>query len=475
MLETVDVGTQDLDLYEGSVGAEAVAQLRELAAPLEGVRILHVNATPYGGGVAEILRSEIPLLRDLGLLADWKLITGDQTFFSVTKAIHNGLQGATRELTPAEQETYLTHSARNAQLLEEEYDLVVVHDPQPLALLRLHGKGAARWVWRCHIDTSEPNLQVRDFLRPYLEGYDAAVFTLGSFAPPGVPAERVEIIPPAIDPESPKNFELDARVASRLLRWIGVEVERPLVTQVSRFDPWKDPLGVIAAYRLIKPEVPGLQLALAGSMALDDPEGWEIYRQIQESAKNDPQIHLFTNLTGVGNIEINAFQRLSDVVIQKSIREGFGLVVSETLWKETPVVAGRAGGIPLQMRDGAGGFLIDSVEECAGKTLRLLKDPEEGQQLARKGQELVRERFLLTRLIADELRLYGDLLGTRQPRPAVAKAGLTGEERDPVCGMQLDPEEALEYEYAGRAYQFCSETCRQQFEATPEPFLRATA
>ncbi len=334
---------------------------------------------------------------------------------------------------------------------------------------------AARWVWRCHIDTSKPNPQVWSFLRHYLEGYDATVFTLGSFVPPDVPVERVEIIPPAIDPESPKNFELDARFASRLLRWIGVEAEKPLVTQVSRFDPWKDPLGVIAAYRLIKPEVPGLQLALAGSMALDDPEGWEIYRQIQDAAKNDPAIHLFTNLTGVGNIEINAFQRLSDVVIQKSIREGFGLVVSETLWKETPVVAGRAGGIPLQMRDGAGGFLIDSVEECAGKTLRLLKDPEEGQQLAQKGQELVRERFLLTRLIADELRLYGDLLGTRQPRSAVAKAGLTGEERDPVCGMQLDPEEALEYEYAGRAYQFCSETCRQQFEATPEPFLRATA
>jgi trehalose synthase len=475
MLETVDVGTQDLDLYEGSVGAEAVAQLRELAAPLERARILHVNATPYGGGVAEILRSEIPLLRDLGLLADWKLITGDQTFFSVTKTIHNALQGAPRELTHAEQETYLAHSARNAQLLEEEYDLVVVHDPQPLALLKLHGKGAARWVWRCHIDTSEPNPQVWSFLRPYLEGYDVTVFTLGGFVPPDVPVERVEIIPPAIDPESPKNFELDSRFAGRLLRWIGVEAEKPLVTQVSRFDPWKDPLGVIAAYRLIKPEVHGLQLALAGSMALDDPEGWEIYRQIQDAAKNDSAIHLFTNLTGVGNIEINAFQRLSDVVIQKSTREGFGLVVSEALWKETPVVAGRAGGIPLQMRDGAGGFLIDSVEECAAKTLRLLKDPEEGQQLARRGQELVHERFLLTRLIADELRLYGDLLGTRQPRSAVAKAGLTGEVRDPVCGKHLDPEEALEYVYAGRAYRFCSETCRKQFEATPEPFLRAIA
>jgi trehalose synthase len=475
MLETVDVGTQDVNLYERSVGDEVVAQLRELAAPLQGARILHVNATPYGGGVAEILRSEIPLLRDLGILADWKLITGDQTFFSVTKAIHNGLQGAARELTPAERETYLTHSTRNARLLEEEYDLVVVHDPQPLALLRLHGKGAARWVWRCHIDTSEPNPQVWDFLRPHLEGYDATVFTLGSFAPPDVPVERVEIIPPAIDPESPKNFGLDAGVASRLLRWIGVEVEQPLVTQVSRFDPWKDPLGVIEAYRLIKPEVPGLQLALAGSMALDDPEGWEIYRQIQDAAKNDPAIHLFTNLTGVGNIEINAFQRLSDVVIQKSIREGFGLVVSETLWKATPVVAGRAGGIPLQMRDGAGGFLIDSVEECAEKTLRLLKDPEEGQEFARRGRELVCERFLLTRLIADELRLYGDLLGARQPRSAVTKAGLAGEERDPVCGMRLDPGRALEYEYAGQTYHFCSETCRQLFRATPEYFLRATA
>ncbi|HSK82457.1 MAG TPA: glycosyltransferase [Rubrobacter sp.] len=447
--------------------------MRELAAPLEGARILHVNATPYGGGVAEILRSEIPLLRDLGILADWKLITGDQIFFSVTKAIHNGLQGAARELTPTEQETYLTHSARNAQLLEEEYDLVVVHDPQPLALLRLHGKVAARWAWRCHIDTSEPNPQVWGFLRPYLEGYDATVFTLGNFAPPDLPVECVEIIPPAIDPESPKNFELEARVARRLLRWIGVEVERPLVTQVSRFDPWKDPLGVIAAYRLVKPEVPGLQLALAGSMALDDPEGWEIYRQIQESAKKDPHIHLFTNLTGVGNVEVNAFQRLSDVVIQKSIREGFGLVVSETLWKETPIVAGTAGGIPLQLQGRAGGFLVDSVEECAKMTLHLLRDPEEGETLGARGRELVRERFLLTRLITDELRLYGALLGAQQPRMSVAKVGLMGEERDPVCGMRIDPRQASEYVYREHRYHFCSESCREQFRATPEYFLRA--
>ena len=476
MLESVEVGTQRIASYEPSAGAESVAQLRELAAPLSRARVLHINATPYGGGVAEILRSEIPLLRDLEIVADWKLITGGKEFFTVTKAIHNGLQGSKQELLPAEQETYLAYSDRNAALLEEQYDLVVVHDPQPLALLRLHGKDAAKWIWRCHIDTSEPNRRVWSFLQPYLEGYDAAVFTLGSFAPPDAPVERVEIIPPAIDPESPKNIELGLGIAGRLLRWIGVDVNKPLVTQVSRFDPWKDPLGVIAAYQLVKQEVPDLQLALVGSMALDDPEGWEIYHQIQDVAKNDSHIHLFTNLTGVGNVEVNAFQRLSDVVIQKSIREGFGLVVSETLWKGTPVVAGRAGGIPLQLQGGAGGFLIDSVEECAEKTLWLLRHLEEGEALGTKGRELVRERFLLTRLIADELRLYGDLLGTRQLPTPVAKVGLAGEERDPVCGMLLDPEKAPEqYEYGGDRYYFCSRSCQVQFEAAPEYFRRAIA
>ena len=347
MLETVDVGTQRIESYKRSVGGEAIARLRDLASPLRGARILHLNATPYGGGVAEILRSQIPLLRDLGIEASWKIIFGDQPFFSVTKNIHNGLQGALRELTAAERETYITYSTRNAQLLEEHYDLVVVHDPQPLALPHFHGKGAARWIWRCHIDTSQPNPRVWSFLRTYLSGYDAAVFSLEDFVPPDFPIERVEIIAPAIDPESPKNLELEPRNARRVLQWIGVEVDKPLVTQVSRFDPWKDPLGVIAAYQLIKREVPELQLALVGSMALDDPEGWEIYNQVREAGKDDPGVHVFTNLTGVSNLEVNAFQRLSDVVIQKSLREGFGLVVSEALWKGTPVVAGRAGGIPL--------------------------------------------------------------------------------------------------------------------------------
>ncbi|HTD79457.1 MAG TPA: glycosyltransferase, partial [Chloroflexota bacterium] len=333
MLQSVDVGRRSITAYAASAGVEVIDQLRSLAAPLRGARVLHLNATPYGGGVAEILRSEVPLLRDLGLAADWKLITGDEAFFSVTKAIHNGLQGAQRGLSAAEEETYLANSTRNAHLLEGTYDLVVVHDPQPLAVRQLHGGGEARWIWRCHIDTATPYPPTWTFLRPYLEGYDTAVFTLGSFVPPDLPIRRVEIIPPAIDPESPKSIDLDPVLARRVLGWIGVELDRPLVTQVSRFDPWKDPLGVIAAYRLMKEAMPQLQLALVGSMALDDPEGWTIYNEIQQASRDDPEIHVFTNLNGVGNIEVNAFQRLSGVVIQKSLREGFGLVVSEALWK----------------------------------------------------------------------------------------------------------------------------------------------
>ena len=365
MLERVDVGRQSIWAYEQDAAPGAIDALVALAAPLQRLRVLHLNATPYGGGVAEILRSEIPLLRDLGLDADWGIIAGDDEFFAATKKIHNGLQGAERTLDETERSEYLTHAATNAALLDEDYDVVVVHDPQPLAIPATRGRGNAKWLWRCHIDTSSPNPDTWEFLRPFVTAYDTAVFTLGNFVPPDFPLSSVAIVPPAIDPQSPKNVELPGPLAARVLDWIGVDVDRPLIVQISRFDPWKDPLGVISAYRLVKQDVPDAQLVLAGSMALDDPEGWEIYRSIRRAAGNDADIHLFTNVTGVGNIEVNALQRCADVVIQKSIREGFGLVVSEALWKGTPVVAGHAGGIPIQLRDGAGGFLVDSPAECA--------------------------------------------------------------------------------------------------------------
>jgi trehalose synthase len=409
MLQKVTVGRWSLDAYEGLAPDLILQELRKHAQALEGARILNVNATSYGGGVSELLRSSVPLLRDLGLTVDWKVIGGDEDFFHATKALHNALQGSPRSLTDAEKAAYMRCVQENAATLDGDYDFIVIHDPQPAGLLEAHGKGSARWVWRCHIDTSEPNPDAWSFMEPLLAGFDAAVFTMGEFVPPDFPVQRVEAIAPAIDPLSPKNIDLDLGMASQILDWIGLDLPGRLVTQVSRFDQWKDPLGVIAAYRLVREEIGDLQLALVGSMALDDPEGWDVYRQVSEVAEREELIHVYTNLTGVGNVEVNAFQRLSEVVVQKSIREGFGLVVSESLWKGTPVVAGRAGGIPLQMPDGTGGMLVQSVEECATAMLELLNDRELAEQLGQSGREHVREHFLLPRLLMEELRLLATL------------------------------------------------------------------
>jgi trehalose synthase len=421
MLQRVAVGHWPLDAYRDVVPEEILTALRARAGDLAGARVLHVNATSYGGGVSELLRSSVPLLRDLGLHVDWKVIAGGEGFFRATKALHNGLQGGPHPPSREEQAAWLDCARENARSVDGDYDFIVVHDPQPAALAAMHDEGDARWVWRCHIDTSEPNPDTWAFLRPYLAQFDAAVFTMAEFVPPDLPVARVRTIPPAIDPLSPKNLELSQSTADQILDWIGIDLPGPLVTQVSRFDIWKDPLGVIAAYRLAREQVPNLQLALVGSMALDDPEGWEVYAQVNEHAGDDPLIHLYTNLTGVGNVEVNAFQRLSQVIVQKSIREGFGLVVSESMWKGTPVVAGRAGGIPLQMPEGVGGILVDSVEECARAMLTLLQDRDLAAELGRAGRERVRAHFLLPRLLLDELNLLAEL-GARPAGATTARA-----------------------------------------------------
>ncbi|MFZ5479561.1 MAG: glycosyltransferase [Myxococcota bacterium] len=468
MLSLVDIGPRALDGYRGVAPDDLLEALRAAAAPLKGARVLHLNATPYGGGVSELLRSVVPLLRDLGLVAHWRIISGDERFFKVTKAMHNGLQGAPASLTPDDERAWLATTEANARVFEERYDFVFVHDPQPAGILALRGGGDARWVWRCHIDTSHPNASVWRFLRPYLARYDAAVFTMREFVPAGFPISRVEIVPPAIDPLSPKNLVLPRATARQVLDWIGVRTDRPLVTQVSRFDPWKDPLGVIAGYRAARRDVPGLQLALVGSMALDDPEGAEIYRQILDETREDPLVHVFTNLVGVGNIEVNAFQMLSDVVVQKSIREGFGLVVSEALWKGTPVVAGRAGGIPLQMADGVGGILVDGVDACAEALVALLRDPDRRRALGAAGRERVREHFLTPRLVLNEVRLMRTLL---EDRPIVRPPGWDAR-RDPVCGMVLEGAPTFTLVEGDRIVAFCSRHCRAAFQEDPELYRR---
>ena len=470
MPQTVDVGERRIAAYERDTPPGIMEELRERAEDLRGARVLHLNATPYGGGVSELLRSAVPLYNDLGLEVEWQVIAGDEAFFSATKTLHNALQGAERSLTAEQREAYLANAERNAaELPKGGWDFIVVHDPQPAGIRRLRDDDA-HWIWRCHIDTSSPNPDAWAFLTPLLEGYEAAVFTMADFLPPGFPVPNVDIIPPAIDPLSPKNLELPREIAANILDWIGVETDRPLVTQISRFDPWKDPLGVIAAYRLAREEVPDLQLALAGSMALDDPQGWEIYRQIEAEAHDDPGMHVFTNMTGVGNIEVNAFQRLSDVVVQKSIREGFGLVVTEAMWKATPVVAGRACGIPLQTADGCGGLLVESVEACAEGIVRLLRDRELARELGERGRARARAHFLLPRLLLNELSLMLDLVRGEPVGPATTDSGV---DRDPVCGLAIERSaEAPEAEHEGRVFRFCSRGCRARFAHSPGRYAR---
>ena len=418
-LQHVEAGPRSLSHYESAVGKTTVVQLEELARPLRGARIAHVNGTSYGGGVSELLRSLIPLYRSLGIEADWLVIPGAAEFFEVTKAIHNGLQGADVTLTTEAMDAYLDHNRAIAAAMERDYDIIVVHDPQPLPILALGGRGNAQWVWRCHIDSSSPNESVIEFLLPFISEYDALVFTMEEFVPAELRSHRHVTMLPAIDPLSPKNISLPLDTCREIVEWSGVDMTSPLITQVSRFDPWKDPLGVIEAYRLVKQDMPGTQLALLGQMALDDPEGWEMYRRVQEEVEGDPKIFVLTNFNGIGNMEVNAFQASSDVVLQKSLREGFGLVVAEALWKGTPVVAGRAGGIPTQMPIGIGGFLVDSVDECAQKTLHLLQHPVEAREMADMGKSHIRNEFLITRLLADELRLFGSL-----PRGATTHADI---------------------------------------------------
>jgi|CXWL01.1.fsa_nt_gi trehalose synthase len=410
MLRYVDTAVQELGSYAEFVDESRLGRLRALARDLRGARILQLNATPYGGGVAELLNSLIPLERGLGLDVRWGVIVAEPAFFALTKRLHNALQGAPQwEVTKDELDAYLRHNGHVADAIRGQYDLIIVHDPQPAPVRRLAAGGNDRWIWRVHIDLSAYNKEAWAFLAPHVEEYEAFVFTLPEFVPNQLGDGRVRCFPPAIDPLSPKNMELPVDLRDRIVRWTGVQLDRPILTQVSRFDPWKDPLGVIRVYRQLREKHKGLQLVLLGSMALDDPEGWSYYERIIEEARDDPDIHVASNFTGIGNLEVNAFQSASSVVIQKSIREGFGLVVSETLWKGTPVVAGRTGGIPLQMADGEGGFLISREEDWVPRIDALLADREEARRVGALGRERVRQNFLITRLLEDELALMAEM------------------------------------------------------------------
>jgi trehalose synthase len=334
VLDRVPLLEKHLDDYAGVVGSDVVEQIRELAKPLQDARVLHVNATAYGGGVAELLATHVPLLRSVGIDADWQVMHGSDEFFAVTKAVHNGLQGADIEWTARMQKIYLEKVLDNALALEGHYDYVVVHDPQPAAMLsflreRLGGQMQdTTWIWRCHIDLTDANPKVWEFFRPFVELHDASVWTMPEFVPSSLDMAHVLYAPPCIDPLSVKNLDLAMPFCQELTKQYGVDVNRPVVCQVSRFDPWKDPVGVIEAFRIVRERVPDAQLVLAGSMATDDHEGFKVWDDTETARAGDRDIYLLSNLHQVGSVQINAFQRVAQVVLQKSLREGFGLTVS---------------------------------------------------------------------------------------------------------------------------------------------------
>jgi trehalose synthase len=411
MLPAVNVGHKSLADYATIATRGLMDEIRRLAEPLAGKRVAHLSATAFGGGVAEILYTLVPLMADAGLEVEWRIIQGQDEFFNVTKTIHNALQGDPRGLTEEQERIFRRYNALNAAEFDDDYDFVVVHDPQPVSMIDHLAESRARWIWRGHIDFSTPNRDVLEFLLPSIGRYDAAIFHMREYIPRADGLPECFIWPPAIDPLAPKNMALAAEDAAYIVDQFGIDIERPLLTQVSRFDPWKDPLGVIDAYRLVKAEHPEVQLALVGSMAHDDPEGWDFYNRTVSYADGDSDIFILSNLNNVGAIEVNAFQVHSAGVLQKSIREGFGLTVSEALWKGRPTVAGRVGGIVVQIEHGETGWLVDSPETCAEACLEILGQPAEARQRALRGKEFVRRHFLTPRLLRDWLALFNRQLG----------------------------------------------------------------
>ena len=396
--------------HEEIVGRDVLEHLRQLAQPLEGLRVVHVNSTRVGGGVAEILTKLVPFMVELGIDAAWEVIDGDADFFASTKGFHNALQGIPVRITEAQLRHYEAVNESNWLRLQpvlEEADFVFIHDPQPAALVSLARKRRGKWVWRCHIDLSHPYRPVWKYLRPYAARFDASIFSTPDFAQ-RLP-HPVFIIPPSIDALSEKNIDLPAEEVVSTEEHLGIDPERPLILQVSRFDRFKDPLGVIRAYALAKRFIPTLQLGLAGGEAADDPEGASVLEEVREAAAGDPDIHVLM-LPADANRTINALQRAAVVGLQKSLREGFGLTVTESMWKGKPVIGGNVGGIRLQVVNHETGFLVDTPEGAALRIRYLLFNEGERLRIGRQAKEFVRENFLITRNLREYLTLIVALL-----------------------------------------------------------------
>jgi trehalose synthase len=394
--------------YREVVGQDVVEELTILASYVGDRSIKMVNSTAVGGGVAEMLHRVVPLLNELGVRTNWDVIQGEPEFFDITKSFHNALQGKKELFRKATFDTYLHYNELNHKTMTFDEDLIVIHDPQPAALIHWNPKRKNKWVWRCHIDLSHPNQQLWKFLRTYIEQYDAAIFSSPLFSPElKIPQYQFY---PTIDPLADKNKDLDAAYVQSVLEKYGIPGDKPLVTQVSRYDPWKDPIGVIQAFKLARKYV-DCRLLLVGDKAADDPEGERILQLVHEAAADDPDIHIIYLTQSIAS-EINAFQRASDLVVQKSLREGFALTVSEALWKYRPVIGSAVGGIPAQIIHGYTGVLVHSVEGASLQIRALLNQPDFAMKLGYNGHQRVRDEFLITQNLKRYLLL---LLAIERP------------------------------------------------------------
>lgn len=391
-----------IDDYAAVAGQDTLDELYFLAERLKGKVIQHINSTAVGGGVAEILSRMVPLLKQLGVDVRWDVIKGNEKFFAITKNIHNALHGSAADISREDLQFFVEVNQENAQEMSFSKDIVFIHDPQPIALVAKRKEIGKKWIWRCHIDFTEPDMAVLNFLKQYIEQYDCAVFSAPAFSRPlAIPQV---LISPSIDPLSDKNKELSPEVIDGILEQFTIDRERPIVTQISRFDYLKDPVGVVEVYRQVKKYI-DCQLVLAGGGATDDPEGMKVLDEVRSAAAGDPDIHIIF-LPPASDIEINALQRASSVVLQKSLKEGFGLTVAEALWKGRPVIASAVGGIPLQIAHKYSGILTRSIEGTTYYLKQLLNEPDYAQKLGCNGKEHIKDNFLITRHIRDYLLLF---------------------------------------------------------------------
>jgi trehalose synthase len=388
--------------YIPIVGESMIEELFLLADRLKGKAVQNINSTSVGGGVAEILVRMLPLLRDLGVNAWWDVIKGNEKFFNITKKIHNALHGVEEALGQEELEYFIEVNRQNAEEVMRDVDILVIHDPQPIVLVEEKGRMGKKWIWRCHIDFTDPIKEIWDFLKNFIENYDCAVFSAPAFS--RRLAIRQVLISPSIDPLSEKNKELSEDLINNICKRFGIDRGRPIITQISRFDYLKDPIGVIKAYKMVKEHV-ACQLVLAGGGATDDPEGAKVLDEVRREAVDDPNIFVLFLPPG-SDVEINALQRASDIVLQKSLREGFGLTVAEALWKGKPVIASAVGGIPLQIAHKYSGILTHSIEGTAYWIKQLINEPEYAKKLGANGKEHIKANFLITRHVRDYLLLF---------------------------------------------------------------------